>query len=98
MNKQISINKMGGGKSEESELAKPCNVLIKGRLSLFAGAMTAALFVCTVVGCTPCDDPDTSRSNRSENVISASDSTQNGGLNVGITFDTEYEDTIHHEF
>lgn len=98
MKKQIPINKIGGGKSEESELAKPCNELIKGRLSLFAGAMAAVLFVCSVVGCTPSDDPDTSRSNRSENGISASDSTQNGGLNVGITFDTEYDDTIHQEF
>ena len=36
---------MGGGNFEKSELTKTRNVLTKGRLSLFVGAMIAALFV-----------------------------------------------------
>lgn len=45
LNKQFSINKIGGGNFEKSELTKTRNVLTKGRLSLFVGAMIAALFV-----------------------------------------------------
>lgn len=46
LNKQFSINRIGGGNFEKSELTKTRNVLIKGRLSLFVGAMIAAFFVC----------------------------------------------------
>ena len=46
LNKQFSINRIGGGNFEKSELTKSRNVLIKGRLSLFARAMMAVLFVC----------------------------------------------------
>ena len=52
LNNQFSINRIGGGNFEESELTKPRNVLIKGRLSLFVGAMTAALFVSVSYHCT----------------------------------------------
>lgn len=44
--KQFPINKIGGGNFEKSELTNTRNVLTKGRLSLFVGAMIAALFVC----------------------------------------------------
>lgn len=40
-----TINRIGGGNFEKSELTKSRNVLTKGRLSLFVGAMMAALFV-----------------------------------------------------
>lgn len=46
LNKQFSINRIGGGNFEKSELTNTRNVLTKGRLSLFVGAMIAALFVC----------------------------------------------------
>ena len=98
LNNQFSINRIGGGNFEESELAKPRNVLIKGRLSLFAGAMIAALFVCSIVGCTPYNDPDTSQSNGPKHAISASDSTKNEGGNGSFTGDTEYADTLDYEF
>ena len=52
LNKQFSINRIGGGNFEKSELTKSRNMLIKGRLSLFARAMMAVLFVCFAVGCT----------------------------------------------
>lgn len=39
-----TINSIGGN-FEKSQLAKTRNVLTKGRLSLFVGAMMAALFV-----------------------------------------------------
>ena len=46
LNKQFSINRIGGGNFEKSELTKTRNMLTKGRLSLFVGAMISALFVC----------------------------------------------------
>lgn len=49
LNKQFSINRIGGGNFEKSELTKTRNVLTKGRLSLFVGAMIAALFVCITI-------------------------------------------------
>lgn len=48
LNKQFSINRIGGGNFEKSELTNTRNVLTKGRLSLFVGAMIAALFVCYI--------------------------------------------------
>ena len=98
LNNKLSINRIGGGNFEKSELTQTRNVLIEGRLSLFVGAMIAALFVSVCVGCTPYSDPDSSRSNDPENGISTSDSTKNEGGNGGFTFDTEYEDTIYYEF
>ena len=49
LNNKLSINRIGGGNFEESELTKSRNVLTKGRLSLFVGAMIAALFVFIVI-------------------------------------------------
>lgn len=49
LNKQFSINRIGGGNFEKSELTNTRNVLTKGRLSLFVGAMIAALFVCITI-------------------------------------------------
>lgn len=40
-----TINRIGGGNFEDSELTHTRNVLTEGRLSLFIGAMMAALFV-----------------------------------------------------
>lgn len=40
-----TINRIGGGNSENPELTQTRNVLTEGRLSLFVGAMMAALFV-----------------------------------------------------
>lgn len=40
-----TINRIGGGNFENSELTHTRNVLTEGRLSLFIGAMMAALFV-----------------------------------------------------
>lgn len=40
-----TINRIGGGNSENPELTETRNVLTEGRLSLFVGAMMAALFV-----------------------------------------------------
>ena len=47
LNIKQTINRIGGGNFEKSELTKSRNVLTKGRLSLFVGAMMAALFVFT---------------------------------------------------
>lgn len=44
-----TINRIGGGNFEKSELTKSRNVLTEGRLSLFVGAMVAALFVCFAI-------------------------------------------------
>lgn len=65
---------------------------------MFVGAMIAALFVCSIVGCTPYNDPDTSRSNGPKHAISASDSTKNEGGNGSLTGDTEYADTLDFEY
>ena len=51
LNNKLSIHRIGGGNFEKSQLAKTRNVLTEGRLSLFVGAMTAALFVSVCVGC-----------------------------------------------
>lgn len=40
-----TINRIGGGNSENPELTETRNVLTEGRLSLFVGAMMATLFV-----------------------------------------------------
>ena len=48
LNKQFSINRIGGGNFEKSELTNTRNVLTKGRLSLFVGAMIAA-FSCVYI-------------------------------------------------
>ena len=86
-----------GGNFEASKLAYTRNVLNRGRLSLFVGAMMAVLFVFSIVGCTPYHAPDSLRSNDPEKGISASDSTKNGGVNVGFTYDTEDVDMINYE-
>ena len=44
-----TINRIGGGNFEDSELTHTRNVLTEGRLSLFVGAMVAALFVCFAI-------------------------------------------------
>ena len=51
LNNKLSINRIGGGNFEKSQLAKTRNVLTKGRLSLFVGAMITAFFVSVCVGC-----------------------------------------------
>ena len=94
---KLTINQIGGGNFEASKLAYTRNVLNRGRLSLFVGAMMAVLFVFSIVGCTPYHAPDSLRSNDPEKGISASDSTKNGGVNVGFTYDTEDVDMINYE-
>lgn len=42
---KLTIHQIGGGNFEDSKLACTRNVLNKGRLSLFVGAMVAVLFV-----------------------------------------------------
>lgn len=100
LNKQFSINKIGGGNFEKSELTKTRNVLTKGRLSLFVGAMISALFVCFAVGCTT-DIPDDQLPKSPDDAAKVTnprvDSTKNVGVN-GIMCDTDYADTLDYEF
>lgn len=44
-----TINRIGGGNLGNPELTHTRNVLTEGRLSLFVGAMVAALFVCFAI-------------------------------------------------
>ena len=101
LNKQFSINKIGGGNFEKSELTKTRNVLTKGRLSLFVGAMIAALFVCFAVGCTT-DIPDDQLPKSPDDAAKVTnprvDSTKNVGVNVNFKCDTDYADTLDYEF
>ena len=76
-------------------------MLIKGRLSLFVGAMIAALFVCFAVGCTtdfPDGQPQKSPDDAAKLTNSRIDSTQNEGGNGSLTGDTEYADTLDFEY
>lgn len=82
LNNKLSINRIGGGNFEKSELTKTRNVLIEGRLSLFVGAMIAALFVSVCVGCTtdfPAGSSPKKPENAAESTSSSSDSTKNEG-------------------
>ena len=100
LNNKLFINRIGGN-FEESELTKSRNVLIKGRLSLFVGAMIAALFVCSFVGCTtdfPDGQPQKSPDDAAKLTNSRIDSTKNKGGNSNFTGDTEYADTLDYEF
>lgn len=76
-------------------------MLIKGRLSLFVGAMIAALFVCFAVSCTtdfPAEQPQKTPDDAAKVTSSRIDSTQNKGGNGNLTGDTEYADTLDYEF
>lgn len=80
------LGQAGGGNFEKSQLAKTRNVLTEGRLSLFVGAMMAALFVSVCVGCSdsfPSGSTPKTPENAAESSSSSSDSTKN-----------EREDTI----
>ena len=101
LNNKLFINRIGGGNFEESELTKSRNVLIKGRLSLFVGAMIAALFVCFAVSCTtdyPAEQPQKTPDDAAKVTSSRIDSTQNKGGNGNLTGDTEYADTLDFEY
>lgn len=101
LNNKLFINRIGGGNFEESELTKSRNVLIKGRLSLFVGAMIAALFVCSFVGCTtdfPAEQPQKTPDDAAKLTNSRIDSTKNKGGNGNLTGDTEYADTLDFEY
>ena len=81
LNNKLSIHRIGGGNFEKSQLAKPRNVLTEGRLSLFVGAMMAALFVSVCVGCSdsfPSGSTPKTPENTAESTNS-SDSTKNEG-------------------
>ena len=76
-------------------------MLIKGRLSLFIGAMIAALFVSVAVGCTtdfPAEQPPKTPDDAAKLTNSRIDSTQNKGGNGNFTGDTEYADTLDFEY
>lgn len=101
LNKQFSINRIGGGNFEKSELTKTRNVLTKGRLSLFVGAMITAFFVCFAVGCTtdiPDDQSPKSPDDAAKLTDSRVDSTKNVGVKVNFKCDTDYADTLDYEF
>lgn len=101
LNNKLFINRIGGGNFEESEVTKSRNVLIKGRLSLFIGAMIAALFVSVAVGCTtdfPAEQPPKTPDDAAKLTNSRIDSTQNKGGNGNFTGDTEYADTLDFEY
>ena len=92
---------MGGGNFEKSELTKTRNVLNKGRLSLFVGAMITALFVCFALGCTtdiPDDQSPKSPDDAAKLTDSRVDSTKNVGVKVNFKCDTDYADTLDYEF
>ena len=92
---------MGGGNFEKSELTNTRNVLTKGRLSLFVGAMIAALFVCFAVSCTtdfPDGQPQKTPDDAAKVTSSRIDSTKNEGGNGSLTGDTEYADTLDFEY
>ena len=76
-------------------------MLIKGRLSLFVGAMIAALFVSVAVGCTtdfPAEQPQKTPDDAAKVTSSRIDSTKNEGGNGSLTGDTEYADTLDFEY
>ena len=82
LNNKLSINRIGGGNFEKSQLVKTRNVLTEGRLSLFVGAMMAALFVSVCVGCSdsfPSGSTPKTPENAAESTSSSSDSTKNEG-------------------
>ena len=82
LNNKLSIHRIGGGNFEKSQLAKTRNVLTEGRLSLFVGAMIAALFVSVCVGCAdsfPSGSTPKTPENAAESTNSSSDSTKNEG-------------------
>ena len=82
LNNKLSINRIGGGNFEKSQLDKTRNVLTEGRLSLFVGAMMAALFVSVCVGCSdsfPSGSTPKTPENAAESTSSSSDSTKNEG-------------------
>ena len=76
------LGRPGGGNSENTELTQTRNVLTEGRLSLFVGAMMAALFVSVCVGCYdsfPSGSTPKTPENAAESTSSSSDSTKNEG-------------------
>lgn len=76
------FGRTGGGNSENPELTQTRNVLTEGRLSLFVGAMMAALFVSVCVGCAdsfPSGSTPKTPENAAESTSSSSDSTKNEG-------------------
>lgn len=68
---------------------------------MFVGAMIAALFVCSFVGCTtdfPDGQPQKTPDDAAKVTSSRIDSTKNEGGNSNFTGDTEYADTLDYEF
>lgn len=64
---------------------------------MFVGAMIAALFVCSFVGCTtdfPAEQPQKTPDDAAKLTNSRIDSTKNEGGNGSFTGDTEYADTL----